>query len=104
MVKSNWHTSNRRDELPPNWHKIRARVLKRCGYRCEHVSPDGIRCSGTATDVDHALGRFIHDDNALQGLCHEHHKRKTAEESRQAKAAKRRKGERRRRDDRPGAL
>lgn len=37
-------------------------------------------------------------------LCSDHHKRKTAMESREAKVAKRRKGARKRRDDRPGAL
>ena len=104
VAKSNWWKSNRRQELPPDWSKIRERVLKRCGYRCEFRSESGVRCWGTATDVDHALGKWIHDDNALQGLCSEHHKRKTAEESRDAKRAKRRKGERKRRDDRPGAL
>lgn len=104
VAESNWWKSNRREELPPDWARIRQRVLRRCGFRCEHVSQGGIRCSGTATEVDHALGRNIHDDNALQGLCHEHHKRKTAEESRDAKRGKRRKGARRRRDDRPGAL
>ena len=104
VAESNWWKSNRREELPPDWHKIRARVLKRCGYRCEYRSESGVRCWGTATDVDHALGRTIHDENALQGLCPTHHKRKTAGESRDAKRAKRRKGARRRRDDRPGAL
>lgn len=104
MARSNWGTSNRREELPKDWAKIRLRVLTRCGYRCEHIGPSGARCMATATDVDHALGRTIHDDDALQGLCVEHHKRKTAVESREGKVAKRRKGERKRKDDRPGAL
>src|SRR5699024_11955454 len=57
VAKSNWWKSNRRQELPPDWSRIRARVLKRCGYRCEFRSESGVRCWGTATDVDHALGR-----------------------------------------------
>lgn len=104
VAKSNWWKSNRRQELPADWAQIRERVRKRAGGRCEWVSPSGFRCKERGTDCDHALGRMIHDENALQWLCPHHHKRKTAEESRDAKRAKRRKGERKRRDDRPGAL
>lgn len=102
MSGSNWHTSSRREELPPNWAKLRAECKRRAGGRCEHVGPSGARCVNQGTDADHALNRDIH--SVLMWLCHEHHKRKTAEESRDAKRGKRRKGARRRRDDRPGAL
>lgn len=101
---SGWKNSNRRQELPHNWHKIRAAVLLRCGGRCEWTSEDGTRCSRKATDADHAVNRMDHRIESLQGLCPVHHGRKTGEESREGKRAKRRKGERKRRDDRPGAL
>lgn len=104
MSRSNWGTSNRREELPKDWAKIRLRVLTRCRYRCEYVGPSGARCHERATDVDHAVNRLDHSIDSLKGLCPEHHKRKTAVESREGKVAKRRKGERKRKDDRPGAL
>lgn len=104
VAESNWWKSNRRQELPADWAKIRERVRRRAGGRCEHRSPSGYRCKARGTDADHALGRDIHDENALQWLCPTHHKRKTAEESREAKRAIRRKGARQRKDDRPGAL
>lgn len=104
MSRSNWRTSNRRSELPDDWKLIRRKVLERCGRRCEHVSDSGVRCRQPATDVDHRDDRDYHGTDGLQGLCPDHHKRKTAAESREARVAKRRKGARRRRDDRPGAL
>lgn len=99
---SGWKNSNRRQELPHNWHKLRARAKLLAGDRCEHRSEDGVRCSRKGTDADHAGDRMDHW--TLQWLCPVHHNRKTGEESREGKRAKRRKGERKRRDDRPGAL
>ena len=102
VAKSNWGTSNRREELPKDWAIRRLKCKERAGGRCEHIGPSGARCKNPGTDADHALDRWNHD--ALQWLCPEHHKRKTAVEAQAGKRAVRRKGARRRRDDFPGAL
>lgn len=102
--KHGWHRSNRRKELPPDWQKIRALAKVRAGGRCEHIGPSGARCTRQGTDADHAFDRDVHSLAALQWLCPEHHKRKTASESWGAKLSKRRKGARQRRNDHPGAL
>lgn len=102
MSRSNWGKSNRRQELPADWRKRRAECKRRAGGRCEYVGPSGARCANPGTDADHALSR--NNDDVLMWLCPDHHKRKTAVESREAKVAKRRRGARKRRDDRPGAL
>lgn len=82
-----WASSDRRSELPPDWPRIRRRVLRRDGYRCTWVEV-GVRCSALATDVDHAGERMDHSDESLRSLCEPHHKAKTQAEAAAARAAK----------------
>lgn len=104
MAESGWHRSNRRKELPKDWQKIRAMARLRAGGQCEHISTSGVRCKRRGTDADHAFDRDLHSLYAIQWLCPEHHKRKTARESWAARVAKKVKGRRQRRDDNPSAL
>lgn len=104
MSKSGWHRSGRRQELPKDWQKLRALARVRADGRCEHVSSSGARCKRRGTDLDHAFNRDNHSLHALQWLCPEHHKRKTAMESWAARLGAKTKGKRQRRDDNPSAL
>lgn len=81
-----WHTSRRRESLPPDWAKRRRECIRRAGGICEHRTRNGIRCKREATDADHRTHRDNHDD--LQALCSEHHKQKTQREARAAQNAK----------------
>lgn len=75
-----WANSNRRDELPKDWPRIRARILRR--------DPTCAACGLNASvDVDHITPGDNHDPANLQGLCRHCHKRKTiAERPRPASA------------------
>ena len=77
-----WEGSNRRSELPPDWAKIRARILKRDGGRCTWKLPSGARCPRGARDVDHVnqSRNDDHSDANLQSLCPTHHAQKTSKE------------------------
>ncbi|MGW0929544.1 HNH endonuclease [Streptomyces sp. NPDC002644] len=76
-----WSSSNRRSRLPSNWPALRARVIKRDGGVCQS-------CGNPGTDVDHVRRGDDHRLENLQLLCGWCHKRKTAEESRAARADK----------------
>lgn len=85
-----WETSNRRSRLPANWAKLRQRVIRRAGGRCEGVRMDtGQRCEVSGTDVDHITPGDNHALENLQLLCRWHHTQKTQHESAAARAAKR---------------
>ncbi len=88
-----WAGSTRSARLPRDWHKRRAYVLARDGYRCtaaEHVP----ECSGTATDVDH-VDRHGGDEYAnLRALSAPCHKAKTQREAYAARVFDRRAPER----------
>lgn len=86
-VTGGWASSNRRDELPPDWPQRRQRVLDRDAHQCTWVEA-GVRCSARATDVDHAGDRMDHSEASLRSLCDPHHKRKTQAEAAAARAAK----------------
>ena len=80
-----WADSNRRRELPANWAKIRARVLKRDGGLC-------VKCGASANQVDHIGRSDNHRTENLQSLCFRCHQKKTAAKSvaiRKARAAAR---------------
>ena len=65
-----WTRSNRKRNLPPDWEKRRAIVLKRepiC-YLC-HKAP--------STQVDHQEPNDNHDLENLRGVCTPCHRRKT---------------------------
>lgn len=80
-----WESSNRRERLPANWHKLRGRVIRRAGGRCQAVLMDtGQRCGETGRDVDHITPGDNHSLNNLQLLCRWHHTRKTQAEAAQA--------------------
>jgi 5-methylcytosine-specific restriction endonuclease McrA len=85
-----WETSNRRDRLPKNWHKIRPRVIRRDGGVCQGVLEDsGQRCGQPGTDVDHIIPGDNHALDNLQLLCRQCHTRKTQRESAAAREAAR---------------
>lgn len=80
-----WETSNRRQELPPNWYSgIRPRILERDGHRCQWRRTRGI-CGSPANQVDHIGDRHDHSDDNLQALCAWHHRKKTEQESADAR-------------------
>ena len=101
-----WEGSNRRAELPPNWQKIRKRVLRRDGYQCRYVSQTGARCRDLATDVDHVGHKMNHELENLQALCSFHHSKKTGAQGSAASTAARREIDARwrRAESHPGAL
>jgi 5-methylcytosine-specific restriction protein A len=84
-----WQGSDRRRRLPGDWEARRRAVLARCGGRCEHRFPNGGRCPRPATDVDHIEHGDDHSLANLQGLCADHHKRKSSREGNATQAARR---------------
>lgn len=83
-----WNTSQRRDELPPDWQLIRIRILRRDGYRCQARDSRGIKCSHPANQVDHITPHSrggTDDDSNLQALCRWHHAQKSSAEGRAAR-------------------
>jgi len=85
-MAGNWHGTARRDRLPPDWSRIRARILQRDSHRCTWVER-GQRCTTAATDVDHRVNNDDDSDSNLRALCSYHHRKKTAVEGNAAKAA-----------------
>lgn len=96
-MSGQWRGSNRGEELPAGWSKIRARILERDGYRCVWELPSGLRCPNVATDVDHIGSKWNHRDENLRALCGPHHDKRTAQQGIEA----RRPPPRRKRDERP---
>ncbi|KOX33407.1 HNH endonuclease [Saccharothrix sp. NRRL B-16348] len=70
-----------------DWVRIRARILKRDGYRCTHLDESGVRCAEPASDVDHVLRGDDHRDANLTSLCGWHHRQKSSREGAAARAA-----------------
>jgi 5-methylcytosine-specific restriction protein A len=88
--RSNWSNSDRRSRLPPDWEKIRKRVLRRDNRECQQELPDGGGiCGEYATDVDHIDAGDDHRESNLQALCGPHHRSKSSREGAQALKAKR---------------
>lgn len=81
--------TNRREELPPNWEKIRQDVLDRDGGRCVWLVPSGARCPNDATDVDHIGSKRVHESWNLRSLCGPHHDKRTAVQGMQEAARRR---------------
>ncbi len=99
-----WETSDRRSELPPDWPKLRAQVLKRDGHRCTWNLPkSGARCPRPATDVDHKVPGNWHGLENLRALCGTHHDQKSAKEGVAAKKKIKASG-RRRTEESPGRI
>lgn len=101
-----WSGSDRRSRLPADWVRIRARILKRDGYRCTHLDDLGERCAEPASDVDHVLRGDDHRDVNLTSLCGWHHRQKSSREGAAAKAAnwRRQNAKFRRTEEHPGLL
>lgn len=97
-----WAGSNRKSTLPADWDRLRVVVLKRCNFVCEWTE-DGVRCTSSATDVDHIDGALNHSLSNLQGLCNPHHLRKTGLDV-AAKQAKLRELLRRPEEPQPGRI
>lgn len=95
-----WETSDRKSDLPPNWDRIRIRVLRRDRYICQ-IRLQG--CTKRASDVDHIGSRTDHSLLNLQSACAHCHGRKSSQEGHNAK--RRLRDARKRPDERhPGAL
>ncbi|QEQ94034.1 HNH endonuclease [Streptomyces phage Saftant] len=101
-----WQGSDRRLRLPPDWPKIRARILRRDGHRCTHRDDYGTRCSELATDVDHIKPGDDHSESNLRSLCSWHHGKKSGAEGGTAARKNWRRQDRkfRRTEDHPGLL
>lgn len=100
-----WAGSDRLQRLPPDWAKIRKRILRRDGFRCTHID-DGVRCAEPATDVDHIRPGDDHRETNLRSLCGPHHQAKSSREGAEALKKKRRQIDQRfrRREAHPGLL
>lgn len=87
MTKTPWGSSDRATRLPRDWKARRARVLARCGYKCEWQDPSvsGARCPNRATECDHIARGDDHSLDNLQGLCGPHHAAKTQREAAEAR-------------------
>lgn len=72
-MSTGWANSTRRDRLPRDWARTRARIL--------HRDPNCQACGlNAAVDVDHIQSGDNHDDTNLQGLCRHCHQTKTINE------------------------
>jgi 5-methylcytosine-specific restriction enzyme A len=80
-----WAGSTRKKRLPPDWQKRRLRVLRRDGYRCQHVDEVGAKCLAPANQVDHVIRGDDHDESNLRALCKWHHDKKSSAEGLAAK-------------------
>lgn len=77
-----WEGSTRSKRLPPDWPRIRRRILRRDPI-CK-VCDDAL-----STEVDHIDDPDDHSDPNLQGICSPCHKDKTQQEARAAKRGER---------------
>lgn len=94
-----WAGSRRREELPRDWKRIRARVIDRDHGLCQWRMSDGAICAEDGEEVDHVRPGSDHRLRNLQLLCKWHHIRKTAQE---ANAARPRFSTRHPREQHPG--
>lgn len=70
--------SRRRSELPADWNKIRARVLRRDNGKC-------VFCGAPANQVDHITPGQNHSIGNLRSLCRTCHMRRTAAQSKESR-------------------
>lgn len=82
FLKNNWSSSNRRQELPPGWAKIRQSVINDAGGVCEIRGPN---CKGWATDVDHIKRGSDHSRRNLRAACSVCHQHKSSAEGNAAR-------------------
>lgn len=79
-MTTGWQNSDRHQELPPGWARIRRRIFRRDGYRCMWME-DGGQCTAVATEVDHIGDPLDHAPENLRSLCTPHHRKHTAAQS-----------------------
>lgn len=86
-------SSERGYPKPPGW-EVTARRIKARDPICRIQGP---RCTQVSTEVDHVLPVHLggtHEDDNLQGVCHNDHAAKTAAEAAAARPRARREPER----------
>lgn len=81
-MKVPWAGSTRTNTLPPNWPRIRARILRRDHHHCQWAG-----CTAKGTEVDHIDPNGPDADWNLRALCHPHHAHKSGQEGAQARNA-----------------
>ena len=82
-----WEGSDRKSRLPPNWGRLRLRVLRRDAYKCQWRDVyTGEKCLAPANQVDHVIPGDDHREENLQSLCAHHHGKKSSQEGNAAKA------------------
>lgn len=81
------HPSSRRSTLPPDWPKIRQRVLNRDRRQCQIRGP---HCVRTATEVDHVGDRHDHSLEQLRSACTPCHTARSAQQGATASGTARR--------------
>ena len=82
-----WKNSNRKYELPRDWHRIRRRIEARANGICEHPG-----CARRGNQCDHIRPGNDHSDDNLQWLCEPHHRAKSSAEGGRAPRRKRKRG------------
>ncbi len=73
-----WGKSRRLSPLPPDWQRIRRRVLERDLGVCQ-LRMEG--CTVRATEVDHIGDRDDHSDGNLRAVCKRCHGRRTGQQA-----------------------
>lgn len=81
-----WSTSDRKQELPADWAKIRLRIGARDRWSCQFIEA-GSKCGDRANQCDHIEPGGPHEDWNLRMLCEYHHARKSSGEGGRARAA-----------------
>jgi 5-methylcytosine-specific restriction endonuclease McrA len=99
-MTSNWGSSGRRQELPADWGRLRRRVLREAGGRCE-MRVEG--CLGVASEVDHIRRGADHSRENLRAVCRRCHALKSSAEG-NSRLAEMRRLKRRPEGRHPGAV
>lgn len=100
MTTSSWGASRRREQLPPNWGRLRRRVLREAEGRCE-MRVEG--CLGVASEVDHIRAGDDHSRSNLRAVCRRCHALKSSVEG-NSRLAELRRLKRRPEGRHPGAV
>lgn len=80
---SGWASSNRRDQLPPNWQTLRRQAKTRAHGICEHAT-NGQRCTNPGTELHHTRDNDDHRLEVLEWICRDCHRAETQRQSREA--------------------